>query len=148
METIYVFRYIPSSIKKQILYFTGQGTQTSGLIKKEYNELYRVNQDIIIDRSMGFMGFKCMIQKILIRKTYLELYSKYTICDVTYCLMPQHIYEIDGAKIHYYYNYSNEYRNNNPRYKYSLDKSLLSDEITLQRLFRCKIMKLISEEQL
>ena len=146
METIYVFRYIPSSIKKQILYFTGQGTRTSGLIKEEYNKLYRLNQDIIIDRSMGFMGFKCMIQKFLIRKTYRELCSKYTICDVTYWLMPQHIYEIDSAKIHYYYNYSNEYRNNNPKYNCSLDKSLLSDEITLQRLFRCKINQLISEE--
>ena len=146
METIYVFRYIPSSIKKQILYFTGQGTRTSGLIKEEYNKLYRLNQDIIIDRSMGFMGFKCMIQKILIRKTYRELCSQYIIDMREHWLMPQHMYEIDGAKIHYYYNYSNEYRNNNPQYKYSLDISLLSDEITFQRLFRYKILKLISEE--
>jgi len=146
METIYVFRYIPSSIKKQFLYFIGQGSRTSSLIKEEYNKLYRLNQDIIIDSSMGFMGFKCMIQKFLIRKTYRELCSQYIIDMREYWLMPQHIYEIDGAKIHYYYNYSDEYRNNNPRYKYSLDISLLSDEITFQRLFRYKILKLISEE--
>jgi hypothetical protein len=146
METIYVFKYIPSSIKKQILYFIGQGSRSSSLIKEEYNKLYQANQDIIIDRSMGFMGFKCMIQKFLIRKTYRELCSQYIIDMREYWLMPQHMYEIDGAKIHYYYNYSNEYRNNNPHYGYSLDISLLSDEITFQRLFRCKILKLISEE--
>lgn len=146
METIYVFRYIPSSIKKQLLYFTGQGTRSSSLIKEEYNNLYRLHQDIIIDRSMGFMGYKCMIQKYLIRKIYRELCSQYIIDMHEYWLMPQQIYEIEGAKIHYYYNYSNEYRNNNPRYKYSLDISLLSDELTLHRLFRCKILKLISEE--
>ncbi len=147
METIYVFRYIPSSIKKQFLYFIGQGSRTSSLIKEEYDKLYRLNQDIIIDRSMGFMGYKCMIQKFLIRKIYRELCSQYIIDMREYWLMPQHMYEIDGAKIHYYHNYSNEYRNNNPHYGYSLDISLLSDEITFQRLFRYKILKLISEEE-
>jgi hypothetical protein len=146
METIYVFRYIPSSIKKQLLYFIGQGSRSSSLIKEEYDKLYRLNQDIIIDRSMGFMGYKCMIQKFLIRKIYRELCSQYIIDMREYWLMPQHMYEIDGAKIHYYYNYSNEYINNNPHYGYSLDISLLSDEITFQRLFRYKILKLISEE--
>ena len=147
METIYVFKYISSSIKKQILYFTGQGTRTSGLIKEEYNKLYRLNQDIIIDRSMGFMGYKCMIQKLLIRKVYRELCSLYRIDMRDHWIMPQHMYEIDGAKIHYYHNYSNEYCNNNPHYGYSLDISLLSDELTLQRLFRCKVKQLISEEK-
>ena len=146
METIYVFRYIPSSIKKQILYFTGQGTRTSGLIKEEYNKLYRVNQDIIIDRSMGFMGYTCMIKIILIRKTLRELCTWYTNDIHDELQFPQHIYEIDSAKIHYYYNYSNEYRNNNPKYNCSFDISILANSISLQKLFRYKIMKLISEE--
>ncbi len=147
METIYVFKYIPSSIKKQLLYFIGQGSRTSELIKEEYNKLYRLNQNNIIDRSMGFMGFKCMIKKFLIRKFYRELSTHYQIGIYDDLLMFQHIYEIDGAKIHYYYYYSNEYRYNNPLTKYSLDISILADESSLKKIFKYKILKLISEEK-
>ena len=88
-----------------------------------------------------------MIQKILIRKIYRELCSQYIIDMREHWLMPKHMYEIDGAKIHYYHKYSNNYCNNNPYYKHSLDISILSDEITLERLFRCKVKQLISEEE-
>ena len=49
MESIYVFKYAPSSIKRLIsLYLIGLGTPTSQLIKDEYKLLYEANKNNII----------------------------------------------------------------------------------------------------
>ena len=40
MDSIYVFKYVPSSVKRLIyLYLIGLGTPTSKLIKEEYDKL-------------------------------------------------------------------------------------------------------------
>jgi hypothetical protein len=146
MDSIYVFRQIPTPIKRLIIYFTGLGTPTSGLIKEEYNKLYQSNQDVIIDQSIGFLGYKCMINKFFNRTVFSELYTRYKNDTEDEFLLPQHVYEIDYAKIYYYDNYSNEYNNSNERYKFCLVLTITSDNRSLYKLFRYRTLKMISEE--
>lgn len=135
MNSIYVFTNIPSPIKRLILYFTGQGTPISGLIKEEYDKI--INKSTKMTTNIGFMGHKACLQPFYIRKAYVNQYIKYN-SDIDDYLLEQQIYEIEGAKIFYLYHYSNEN-------KFRIMLSLRSDNHDLEKLFRRKILKMYNE---
>lgn len=142
MESLYVFRYTPSSIKRLIyIYSIGFGTKTSKIIREEYNRLIHLkdsNLNIIrpLNTNIGFMGYRVCMQTLYIRKVDASQYKQ--IKDDS--LLPEQVYEIECAKIFYLYYFSNE---NQFRIMYCLK----SDEICLEKLIKHKITKLYSEEE-
>lgn len=154
MDSIYVFRYTPASIKRLIyVYLIGLGTPSSNLIKDEYKNIYEKYKDTIIvnrymcymnDKDLGFMGYKASAQKFFKRTVAVGLYKNYKgdIGELPHenCLLPQHIYEIDGVKMFYLYNYSNAH-------KFNIIYTLRSDNHSLKKLFKYKILQLKSEEE-
>jgi hypothetical protein len=159
MDSIYVFKYVPSSVKRLIyLYLVGLGTPTSKLIKEEYDKLFEANKHNIIvyphmsmyqDKDIGFMGLREVI-KASINKFFkrtpvpFEFYKKYTGDIGTKLkedlLLPKQLYETDVFKIYYVYNCSNAN-------KYNIMISLLADSAALTKLFKYKILQLNSEEE-
>jgi hypothetical protein len=153
MDSIYVFKYTPASIKRLIyVYLIGLGTPSSNLIKDEYKKIYEKYKDTIIvndhmcymiDKDLGFMGYKTSAQKFFKRTVAVGLYKDYKgdIGEKSHedCLLPQHIYEIDGAKMFYLYNYSNAH-------KFNIIYTLRSDNHSLEKLFKYKILQLNREE--
>lgn len=154
MNSIYVLKHIPASIKRLIyVYLIGLGTPTSKLIKEEYDKLYETNKHNIIvnehmssyiDKDIGFMGCKMCIKLFFQRTVLAELYKHYK-GDIRGkinedWLLPQHIYEIDGAKLFYLYNWSNAY-------KFPIMLSLRSDNNSLEKLIKYKVLQLEIEEK-
>ena len=141
MNSIYVFRYAPSSIKRLIsLYLIGLGTPTSTLIKEEYDKLYNANRNNIIvtehmcyyiDKDIGFMGCRISSKKYEYPK---DPFKKYT-----ELLSSPQMYEIDSAKLFYLYNYSNNH-------KFKIILSIREDNICLEKIFKYKYFQLINEE--
>lgn len=147
MNSIYVFRQIPAPLKRLILYFIGQGTSCSHIIKEEYHKLNQINRHLIINKSIGFIGYKCMIQKFFVRTFLNEFYKRYKNDTNVEWLLPQHMYEIDDAKAYYYDNYGHEYNNHNARNKFCLGLTINSDNHSLYKLFKYRILKLMCEEE-
>ena len=154
MDSIYVFKYAPSSIKRLIsLYLIGLGTPTSQLIKDAYNLLYEANKNNIIvnehmcyyiDRDIGFMGCRISSKKSANHSEYSkDLFKRYTCYYGTIFsekfLMPLQMYEINSAKLFYLYNYSNVN-------KYEIIISIRGDNICLGKLFKYKYLQLTREE--
>lgn len=147
MNNIYVFKYIPSSIKRLIyIYLIGLGTPTSKLIKEEYYRLYEKSQDKIIvyphmsmyqAKDIGFMGCKICLKNYFTRIFSVGKYKQYNNED---WLLPRHIYEIDCAKMFYLYNCSNAY-------KFNIMVTLVADFKSLTKLFKYKILQIKSEEE-
>lgn len=156
MDSIYVFKYAPSSIKRLIyLYLIGVGTPSSKLIKGEYAKLFEANKHNIIvykhmsmyeARDIGFIGLHEVMKvssiKFFKKNVPVELKKHYKgdigsklIED---WLLPQQFYEIDGAKMFYLYNCSNAN-------KFNIIVTLLADSDCLQKLFKYKILQLNSE---
>ena len=83
-------------------------------------------------------------QKFFKRTVAVGLYKNYKgdIGELPHenCLLPQHIYEIDGVKMFYLYNYSNAH-------KFNIIYTLRSDNHSLKKLFKYKILQLKSEEE-
>jgi hypothetical protein len=98
----------------------------------------------MIDKDIGFMGCKISAQKFFQRSIPAGLYKDYKgdIGGKSHedCLLPQHIYEIDGAKLFYLYNYSNAH-------KFNIIHMLRSDNHSLDKLFKYKILQLNREEE-
>ena len=153
MDSIYVFKYAPSSIKRLIyLYSIGLGTPTSNLIKEEYDKLYEANKNNIIvnehmiyyiDKDIGFMGLHEVVKQFFQRTIPAGLFKQYkgdigTKINEDY-LLPQQLYEIESARLFYLYNWSNAH-------KFNLMFSLLADNNCLEKLFKYKILQLNSEE--
>lgn len=154
MDTIYVFKYIPSSVKRLIyIYLIGLGTPTSKLIKEEYDRLYEKSQGKIIvtyhmrmyqARDIGFIGCKTCLKNYFSRTFSAGKYKQYK-GDIGSninedWLLPQHIYEIDCAKMFYLYNCSNAY-------KFNIMVTLVADFKALTKLFKYKILQIKSEEE-
>jgi len=153
MNTVYVFKYAPGSIKKLIyLYLIGLGTPTSKLIKEEYAKLFEASNDKIIvyrhmsmyqSKDIGFMGCKMCVKNYFTRTMAVGLYKKYKINIVLIInedfLLPRHIYEIDCAKMFYLYNCSSAY-------KFNIMVTLVNDTRSLEQLFKYKILQLNNEE--
>ncbi len=155
MNSIYVFKYVPSSVKRLIyIYLIGLGTPTSKLIKEEYDKLYKKSQDQIIvtyhmsmyqARDIGFMGCKTCVKNYFTRTFSVGKYKKYK-GDIIgsnnneECLLHRHFYEIDCAKMFYLYNYSNAY-------KFNLMVTLVADFKSVEKLFKYKILQIKSEEE-
>ena len=159
MDSIYVFKYAPSSIKRLIyLYLVGFGTPTSKLIKEEYDKLYEKNKhNIIVTRHMsmyeakdiGFMGLREII-KLSVKNFFqrapvpFDFYKQYKGDIGTKLkedlLLPKQLYEIDIAKMFYVYNCSNAV-------KYNIVFTILADNASLTKLFKYKILQLNSEEE-
>jgi hypothetical protein len=159
MDSIYVFKYVPSSVKRLLyLYLIGLGTPTSKLIKEEYDKLFGANKYNIIvyphmsmyqDKDIGFMGLYEVI-KVSVNKFFkrtavpFKFYKKYTGDIGTKLkedlLLPQQLYEIDCAKMFYVYNCSNAV-------KYNIILSILADRAALVKLFKYKVLQLNSEEK-
>ena len=153
MNAIYVFKYIPASIKRLIyLYSIGLGTPTSNLIKEEYDKLYEANKNNIVvykhmsmyeAKDIGFMG--CKISKLKVFKRTIPFgFQKQYKGDIGTklkedWLLSQQMYEIDTAKMFYLYNCSNAQ-------KYNIILSLLADVSSLEKLFKYKILQLNNEE--
>jgi hypothetical protein len=82
MESIYVFKNVPSSVKRQIyIYLIGLGTPSSKIIKEAYDELYEVTKNHIFinkymimtkPRDIGFIGFH-EIMKISGKSAFLRI---------------------------------------------------------------------------
>ena len=141
MESLYVFRYTPAPIKRMIyMYSIAFGTNTSKIIKEEYDRLINMRGPNILRplrTNIGFMGYKiCMHTLLYIR--YIDASQYRQIQGEN--LLPEQIYEIEDAKIFYLYNFSNEN-------KFGIMLVLKCDEICLQKLFKHKILKLKSEEE-
>lgn len=140
MESIYVFRHAPSSIKRLIsLYLIGLGTPTSNLIKEEYEELYNANRNNIIvsqhmsyyiDKDIGFMGCRISSNSEYPNPRDTRIYD---------LLLPPQMYEINSAKLFYLYNYTNR-----PKFKIIL--SIREDNISLEKIFKYKYFQLNKEE--
>ena len=153
MDSIYVFKYAPSSIKRLIsLYLIGLGTPTSQLIKDAYKLLYEANKNNIIvnehmcyyiDRDIGFMGCRISSKKSANHSEYSkDLFKRYfnrTVFSEEF-LMPQQMYEISIAKLFYLYNYSNFI------HKHEIPFSVRGDNFCLQKLFKYKYLQLTREE--
>lgn len=153
MDSIYVFKNIPASIKRLIyVYLIGLGTPSSKFIKEAYDELYNANKHYIAinkklimckPRDIGFMGCKICVNNFFIRTIPYGLQKQYKGDIGTKLkedwLLPQQFYEIDGAKMFYLYNCSNAN-------KFNIMFSQLADDRALEKLFKYKILELNSEE--
>jgi len=159
MDSIYVFKYVPSSVKRLIyLYLVGLGTPTSNLIKEEYDKLFEANKHNIIvykhmsmyeDKDIGFMGLREII-KLSVKNFFqraavpFDFYKQYTGDIGTKLkedlLLPKQLYEMDCAKMFYVYNCSDAV-------KYNIILSILADRAALVKLFKYKILQLNSEEE-
>ena len=141
MESLYVLRYTPAVIKRMIyMYSIAFGTNTSKLIKEEYDRLINMRGRNIIrplQTNIGFMGYKICMNTFLYTR-YVDA-SQYKEMQGDY-LLPEQIYEIEDAKIFYLYHFSNENR-------FRIMFIVKSNEICLQRLVKHKITKLNSEEE-
>ena len=134
MNSVYVFKSAPSSIKRLIyLYLIGLGTPTSQLIKEEYDKLFETNKhNIIITRHMsmyeardiGFMGLFEVSSK---KSTSISVSEE--------SLLPQQIYEINTSKLFYLYNCTNAA-------KFHIIMSIHRDNMCLAKLLRYKILQL------
>lgn len=154
MDSIYVFKYAPSSIKRLIyLYLAGLGTPTSKLIKEEYDKLFEKNKhNIIITRDfsmyeakdIGFVGCRMSSKRSTNGEYPKDLFKKYThdngITISEESLLPEQIYEINTAKLFYVY-----YCTNAP--KFEITFSVYGDVICLKKLLKYKVLQLISEEK-
>jgi len=153
MDSIYVFKYAPSSIKRLIsLYLIGLGTPTSQLIKDAYNLLYEANKNNIIvnehmcyyiDRDIGFMGFRMSSKKTASNHYPKDLFKKYKgnnakIYTEEFMLSHQ-IYEINNAKLFYLYNYTNVD-------KFEIILSMRENNMWLEKIFKYKYFQLKNEE--
>ena len=159
MESIYVFKYVPASVKRQIyIYLIGLGTPTSKIIKKAYDDLYEANKNHIFinkymittkPRDIGFMGIHEVI-KISAKPAFLRiitdgLQKQYRgnhdiglkINDDY--LLPEQFYEIFCAKLFYSYNCTNTL-------KFGIMVSYLAYDQSLNKLIKYKILQLKSEE--
>ena len=140
MNSVYVFKSAPSSIKRLIyLYLIGLGTPTSQLIKEEYDKLFETNKhNIIITRHMsmyeardiGFMGLH-EVMKVSSKKST----SSITLSVSEESLLPQQIYEINTSKLFYLYNCTNAA-------KFHIIMSIHRDNMCLAKLLRYKILQL------
>jgi hypothetical protein len=155
MDSVYVFKYVPSSVKRLIyLYLIGLGTPTSQLIKEEYEKLFEKNKhNIIVTRHMsmyeakdvGFMGLH-KVMKVYSKKStdgdypkdlFKKCYNDITASDDL--LLPEQIYEINTAKLFYIYNCTNTA-------KFEIIWSIVGDTRALEKLFKYKYLQLKSEE--
>ena len=154
MDSVYVFKSAPSSIKRLIyLYLIGLGTPTSQLIKEEYVNLFETNKhNIIVTRHMnmyeakdvGFIGLHKIMKVSSKRYTNDEpkdLFKKYNnnITLLEELLLPQQIYEINTAKLFYLYNCTN-------LPKFQIIISIHGDNLCLIKLLKYKYLQLKSEE--
>ena len=136
MESIYVLRYTPASIKRLIyMYSIAFGTKTSKIIKEEYDRLINMKGLKPLRANIGFMGYRICMQTLYIRKVdasqYKQIQDDY--------LLPEQIYEIEDAKIFYLYYFSDENR-------FRIMFIIKTNQICLQKLVKHKILKLNSEE--
>lgn len=137
MESLYVLRYTPAPIKRMIyMYSIAFGTNTSKIIKEEYDRLINMRGLRPLQTNIGFMGYKICMRTLYIRYVDASQYREIQGEN----LLPEQVYEIEDAKIFYLYNFSNEN-------KFGIMLVLKCDEICLQKLFKHKILKLISEEE-
>ena len=155
MDSIYVFKYAPSSIKRLIyLYLVGLGTPTSKLIKEEYDKLYEANKHNIVvtrhmsmyqDKDIGFVGCRMSSKRHTNGEYPKDLFKKYTrdngVTLLEESLLPEQIYEINTAKLFYIYNCTNA-----P--KFELVFTVYSDTLCLKKLLKYKVFQLISEENI
>jgi hypothetical protein len=155
MDSVYVFKGAPSSIKRLIhLYLIGLGTPTSQLIKEEYDKLFEANKhNIIVTRHMsmyeardvGFIGLY-EVMKVSSKKStngeyHKDLFKKYYngITASEDLLLPQQVYETNTAKLFYIYNCTNT-----P--KFQIIMSIYGDNRALEKLLKYKYLQLKSEE--
>ena len=156
MDSIYVFKHAPSSIKRLIsIYLIGLGTPTSTLIKDEYDKLYQANKNNIIvnehmsyyiDRDIGFMGCRMSSKKTASNPSSQypkDLFKKYGGYNGTIYaserILPVQIYEINSAKLYYLYNYTNVH-------KFEIILTMRGDNVWLEKLFKYKYFQLKNEE--
>jgi hypothetical protein len=151
MDSIYVFKCAPSSIKRLIyLYLIGLGTPTSQLIKEEYGKLFEENKhNIVVTRHMsmyeakdiGFIGCRMSSKKSTNGEYPKDLFKKYYngITASEDLLLPQQIYEINTAKLFYIYNCTNTT-------KFQIIMSIYGDNRALEKILKYKYLQLKSEE--
>jgi hypothetical protein len=159
MDSIYVFKNIPSAVKRQIyIYLIGLGTPSSKIIKKAYNEIYEATKNHIFinkymittkPRDIGFIGIH-EIMKISGKPAFLRIITdglqKQYNGDIGSkknedYLLPQQFYEIFSAKLFYLYNCSHT-----P--KFGIMVSHLAYDKSLKNLFKYKILQLSREEDI
>lgn len=161
METIYVFKNVPSAVKRQIyIYLIGLGTSSSKIIKRAYDELYEATKNHIFinkymittkPRDIGFIGIH-EIMKISGKPAFLRIITdslqeqhkgKGNICLKINDdhLLPEQFYEIYSAQLFYLYNCTNTL-------KFSVMLSYVAYDQYLNKLFKYKIQLLNSEEHI
>jgi hypothetical protein len=77
MESLYVLRYTPASIKRMIyMYSIAFGTNTSKIIKEEYTRLINMRGPNIqrpLRTNIGFMGYKICMHTLLYIKILVNI---------------------------------------------------------------------------
>ena len=119
MDTIYALTPVPNSIKRKIyVYMLGLGTESSKLIKEEYDKLDKRKRLCMgrkggvwdAEKIIGFIGCKVCIQSYFTKnfkggvKVYQSNVGGKMIEDTLYS---EQNYEVDNAKLFYLYHYSN-----------------------------------------
>jgi hypothetical protein len=120
MDSIYALKPVPNSIKRKIyVYMLGLGTETSKLIKEEYEKLDKRKRRFMgrkggvwdADKIIGFIGCKACIKTYFTRnfngevKVYQSNVGGQMIEEELYS---EQVYEVDNAKLFYLYHYGSE----------------------------------------
>jgi hypothetical protein len=154
MESIYVLKPVPNTIKRLIyVYMLGIGTKTSKLIKEEYNKLDRRKKQCMMRKGdiwdstkiIGFIGCKACIMTFFTRnasaKTYKHYESNTGINKTEDWLYDEQVYEVDAAKLFYLYHFGNQ----------SLFQIMLNvrvNNIALDKLIKYKLLQIQKEEEM
>ena len=109
LSSIYVFKYVPASIKRLIsLYLIGFGTPTSKIIKDEVNEMYnsyKKNNDYknmtFVEENIGFYGCTSCFQGYFANK-YNMKWEGFVNHPINF---PEQYHEINKARISYLQKY-------------------------------------------
>lgn len=151
MDAIYALKPVPNSIKRLIyVYMLGLGTDTSKIIKEEYEKLDRRKKQNMrrkgdvwdTEKVIGFLGCKACVKSYFTRnfkgtfKLYQSNIGGQMIEDE---LFSEQNYEIDNAKLCYLYNYSN-------LSLFQIMLSIREHNLALKKLTNHKLLQLIERD--
>ena len=152
MDTIYALKPVPNSIKRLIyVYMLGLGTETSKLIKEEYDKLDRRRKQNArrkwdvwdTEKNIGFLGCNACVKPYFtsnFKGTYKVYQSNVGGQMIEDELFPEQNYEIDNTKLFYLYNYSN-------MSLFQIMLSVREHNIALNKLTKHKLLQLLELER-
>lgn len=151
MDAIYALNPLPNSIKRKIyVYMLGLGTETSKLIKEEYEKLdkrkklcMRRKGDVWdSEKIIGFIGCKACVQSYFTKncKGGVKVYeSGVGVNRREDTLYSDQNYEVDNAKLFYLYHYSS-------LSLFQIMLNVRAGDIAQEKLMKHKLLQLQEEE--